>query len=226
MPETTVPPVTALPSWSAYRPLWRGIAWAYLIWGLGLWVFPRPDIWVWRYAGPGVQAQGRLETVPLAGEAAAVRITQISGERNGVTIADLQPVGAAIPGNEPYHVDNRLSLQNPPLTGDGVGYRLADGSYANFFFQTHTNPHDFREYFSQPPFVDGSLGPEDAETRVTFEVSRLALTPLWWSLWPAALAVLGVLMRRWWLGRGSRGQGASGGHSLDGPGRTRNHQSV
>jgi hypothetical protein len=193
------------------------MALAYLVWGAGLWLFPRPDLWAWRYSGPGVEAHGRLQTVPAAGDAAAVQITQISGSRNGVAIVALQPVGTAIPGNEPYHVDNRLSLRDPPLTGDGVGYRLADGAYANFFFQTKTQPPDFREYFSLPPFVDGSLGPEDAETKVTFEVSRLAVTPLWWGLWPAALAVLAVLARRWWVGRGSRAQSAPQGQSSRGP---------
>jgi hypothetical protein len=180
------------------------MALAYLVWGVGLWLFPRPDLWSWRYSGPGVEAQGRLVTVPVVGDETAVQVTQISGSRNGVNIAALQPAGTAIPGNEPYRVDNRLSWRDPPLTGDGVGYRLADGAYANVFFQTHTNPHDFREYVSQPPFVDGTLGPEDAETRVTFEVSRLAVTPLWWGVWPAVLAGLGVVLRRWWLGRRGR----------------------
>jgi hypothetical protein len=153
--------------------------------------------WTWRYTGPGVQAAGRFTTSPHGEESGGFEIIQISGSRQGVAIAALQARGTAIPGNEPYHVDNRLFPREPRLTGDGVGFRLADGSYANLFFQTHTPPHDFREYFSSPPFVDGTLGPEDAETSVVFQIERVPSPSRWWGLWPVALASVVIWAGRW-----------------------------
>jgi hypothetical protein len=43
--------------------------------------------------------------------------------RNGEAIIGLQAVGTAIPGNEPYNVDNLVRLSGSQLTGDGFGYQ-------------------------------------------------------------------------------------------------------
>lgn len=165
--------------------------------GLGLALVSRPVEWTWRYAGPGVQAAGRFTTSPHGDESGGFEIIQISGSRQGVAIAALQGRGTAIPGNEPYHVDNRLFPREPRLTGDGVGFRLADGSYANLFFQTHTPPHDVREYFSSPPFVDGTVGPEDAETSVVFQIEQVPPSPRWLGPWLAAVFFLVILGGHW-----------------------------
>jgi hypothetical protein len=193
--------------------------------GEGLWAISRPTIsqatisqatvWKWRYAGPGVWGAGRLETAAWSGGRAgdrggatdSVEIIAISGVRNGVAIVALQPRGTAIPGNEPYRVDNRLFRRAPWLTGDGVGFRLADGSYANVFFQTHTAPHDTREYFSRAPFVDGTLGPEDAETRLEWQIEPVRSSGLAWGLGGLLTALGGGLMLRW---RGRRRELAGG----------------
>jgi len=123
----------------------------------------RADEWVWRYTGRGVVASGRLETVRVsdsgAGLAPSSLVVRISGNRNGVPIVSLQATGTAIPGNAPYRVDNRLAPGEPRLSGNGFGFSLEDGSSANPFYQTHTIPHGYREYFSRAPFVDGTLGP-------------------------------------------------------------------
>ncbi len=186
---------------SGTEPFLWALAGVCLVFGLGLALVPRPVEWNWRYAGPGVQAAGRFITSPHRGESGGFEVIQISGSRQGVAIAALQTRGTAIPGNEPYHVDNRLFPNTPRLTGDGVGFRLADGSYANLFFQTHTPPHDFREYFSSPPFVDGTLGPEDAETAVSFQVEQVPPSPRWWGLWPAAVFLLVILGGHWFWTR-------------------------
>jgi hypothetical protein len=72
-----------------------------------------------------------------------------------VAITDLQPTGTAIPGNEPYAVDNLVSAAEPRLTTHGFGFLLANGNYANPFY----NGSSYYEYLSVPPYVNGA-GPE------------------------------------------------------------------
>jgi hypothetical protein len=73
----------------------------------------------------------------------------------GATITSLQPTGTAIPGNEPYAVDNLVSAVEPRLTTHGFGFSLANGNYANPFY----NGTSYYEYLSVPPYVNGA-GPE------------------------------------------------------------------
>ncbi|MFN6107736.1 MAG: hypothetical protein ACK5EA_25220, partial [Planctomycetaceae bacterium] len=77
MPDAAVPQTSAPPEWTIYRPLWRGMALAYLVWGVGLWLFPRPARWSWGYSGAGGVAQGRRVRGRGRGEAAALRVTRI-----------------------------------------------------------------------------------------------------------------------------------------------------
>ena len=45
----------------------------------------------------------------------------------------LQPAGTAVPGNEPFAVDNLVRTAAPQLTVHGFGFSLANGDYANPF---------------------------------------------------------------------------------------------
>ena len=57
-------------------------------------------------------------------------ITSITGTRNGTLITGLQPAGTAIPGNEPFAVDNLVfNSPDPKLTVDGFGFATADGNF-------------------------------------------------------------------------------------------------
>jgi hypothetical protein len=72
-----------------------------------------------------------------------------------VAITGLQPTGTPIPGNEPYAVDNLVSAVEPRLTVHGFGFSLANGDYANPFY----NGWNYFEYLSVPPHKNGA-GPE------------------------------------------------------------------
>jgi hypothetical protein len=113
-------------------------------------------LWNWSYSGTGVSASGTFTTNDAPDGAGFYRITRITGDDNGVvTITGLQPTGTAIPGNEPYAVDNLVSAAEPRLTAHGFGFSLANGNYANPFY----NGSSYYEYLSVPPYVNGA-GPE------------------------------------------------------------------
>ena len=101
-------------------------------------------LWTWSYSGSGISASGEFTTTDTS-YAGDYTITGITGERNGVAITGLQPTGTAIPGNEPYAVDNLVSLSNTQLTVNGFGFALADGTYSNPFFY-----NGYTEFFSVP----------------------------------------------------------------------------
>jgi hypothetical protein len=124
-------------------------------------------LWRWSYATDGAFAHGTLTTSAMADADGFYEITGIAGERNGETIIGLQPAGTAIPGNEPFAVDNLISTDQPQLTADGFGYALADGTFANPFFADFLTPATYLEFFSAPPFGPGT-GPEDSELPANF----------------------------------------------------------
>ncbi|WP_341528439.1 hypothetical protein WKK05_03565 [Nostoc sp. UHCC 0302] len=68
--------------------------------------------WDWNYSGTGIAASGTLTTNDTADDFGFYQILGISGIRNGETITGLQPAGTPIPGNEPFNVDNLISLGN------------------------------------------------------------------------------------------------------------------
>lgn len=106
--------------------------------------------WSWHYEGTGITASGTLTTNDVADSAGYFQITAISGTRNGTTITRLQPTGTAIPGNEPYTVDNLLRASGQQLTENGFGFALADGTFSNpFFAHTQTLP-TYLEFSSTP----------------------------------------------------------------------------
>src|SRR5689334_20748721 len=112
-------------------------------------------LWNWSYSGTGVSASGTFTTNDTPNGAGFYQIVGITGVNNGVTITGLQPTGTAIPGNEPYAVDNLMSAPEPHLTTHGFGFSLANGNYANPFYNGST----YYEYLSVPPYVKGA-GPE------------------------------------------------------------------
>jgi len=112
-------------------------------------------VWNWSYSGAGISASGTFTTNDAPDRAGFYQIVRIGGTDNGATITDLQPTGTAIPGNEPYAVDNLVSAVEPRLTTHGFGFSLANGNYANPFY----NGSNYYEYLSVPPYVNGA-GPE------------------------------------------------------------------
>jgi hypothetical protein len=107
-------------------------------------------LWNWSYSGTGISASGTFTTNDAPDGAVG-----ITGADNGATITGLQPTGTAIPGNEPYAVDNLVSAAEPRLTTHGFGFSLANGNYANPFY----NRSSYYEYLSVPPYLNGA-GPE------------------------------------------------------------------
>jgi hypothetical protein len=112
-------------------------------------------LWNWSYSGAGVSASGAFTTNDAPDAAGFYRIVGITGTDNGATITGLQPTGTPIPGNEPYAVDNLVSAFEPRLTAHGLGFSLANGDYANSFY----NGSNYFEYLSVPPYKNGA-GPE------------------------------------------------------------------
>jgi hypothetical protein len=97
-------------------------------------------LWTWSYATSDIAAHGTLITTEQANADGFYQITTIAGERNGTAIIGLQPAGTAIPGNEPFAVDNLISVDGPHLTGNGFGFALEDGTFANPFFADFLTP--------------------------------------------------------------------------------------
>jgi hypothetical protein len=112
-------------------------------------------LWNWSYSGTGVSVSGTFTTNDAPDETGFYQIVGITGVDNGVAITSLQPTGTAIPGNEPYAVDNLVSTAEPHLTAHGFGFSVANGNYANPFYKASI----YCEYLSVPPYVNGA-GPE------------------------------------------------------------------
>jgi PEP-CTERM motif len=120
-------------------------------------------LWNWSYSGPGVSASGTFTTNDAPDAAGFYQIDGITGTDNGATITGLQPTGTPISGNEPFAVDNLVSAVEPRLTTHGFGFSLANGDYANPFY----NGSNYYEYLSVPPYVKGA----GAERPVSFSAA-------------------------------------------------------
>ena len=114
-------------------PLIRSLAAAAAIAATTLAAPAQAATWDWHYAAAGIAAGGTFTTVDTPDADGFYEITGIAGSRNGVAITALAPAGSAIPGNEPYAVDNLVSPAGARLTWNGFGYELADGTWANPF---------------------------------------------------------------------------------------------
>jgi hypothetical protein len=111
--------------------------------------------WDWNYTGSGIAANGTFSTNDTPDSSGFYLITGITGTRNGATITGLQPTGTPIPGNEPFNVDNLISLNPQQLTGDGFGYSTAGGSFVSPFYASFLATPGYLEVFSEPPIVSG-----------------------------------------------------------------------
>lgn len=133
--------------------------------------------WKWSYSGSGIDAKGTFITDETPDDLGFYQITDIAGTRNGETIIGLQPTGTPIPGNEPFIVDNLVSLNPQQLTGDGFGFLTASGSYSSPFFASFLPTPGYLEVFSTDPIVPGfeNLGPEDSELPIIFSAKPIVV---------------------------------------------------
>lgn len=105
--------------------------------------------WDFAYSGAGVSASGILITQDLADSSGYYLATGILGQRNGSSITGLQPVGTAIPLNDPFEVDN-LVRADGRLSSHGLGFATASGEYANIFRAGWLSPARTVEFASRP----------------------------------------------------------------------------
>ncbi len=133
--------------------------------------------WNWNYSGSGIAASGTFTTNDTPDNLGFYQISGITGLRNGETITGLQAAGTPIPGNEPFNVDNLISLNNQQLTDNGFGYSTSGGNYSNPYFAGFLPTPGYVEVFSAPPFIPGSenFGPEDSELPISFSATIITV---------------------------------------------------
>ncbi|WP_230967221.1 PEP-CTERM sorting domain-containing protein [Nostoc sp. NZL] len=133
--------------------------------------------WQWNYSGTGITANGNFSSNDTPDDLGFYQITGITGTRNGETITGLQPAGTPIPGNEPFNVDNLISLNSQQLTGDGFGYSTSGGNYSSPFFANFLPTPGYLEVFSAPPLTPGfeNFGTEDSELPISFSATIVSI---------------------------------------------------
>ncbi|GAX39210.1 hypothetical protein NIES4075_01610 [Tolypothrix sp. NIES-4075] len=133
--------------------------------------------WNWNYSGTGIAANGIFTTNDTPNDLGFYQISGITGTRNGETITGLQAAGTPIPGNEPFNVDNLISLNSQQLTTNGFGYSTSGGNYSNPFFADFLTPPGYLEVFSAVPLVPGfeNFGLEDSELPIRFSASIITV---------------------------------------------------
>ncbi|MEF7617431.1 PEP-CTERM sorting domain-containing protein [Aquincola sp. MAHUQ-54] len=156
-------------------------------------------LWDWQYVASGVDARGTLTTADNADADGYYLVTGITGLRNGDSIVSLQPHGTAIPGNEPFAVDN-LVRADGRLTTHGIGYATAGGTYANLFLASWLSPAAYVEFSSVPAV------PSTAEVQVSFSVMPSSVPE------PATFLMAALGGAALWL---RRGRGAGPGRAAD-----------
>ncbi|MGB3514714.1 MAG: PEP-CTERM sorting domain-containing protein [Microcoleaceae cyanobacterium] len=151
-------------------------------------------MWNWNYSGTGIEASGNLTTNDTPDNLGFYLITGITGMRNDETITGLPTTGTSIPGNEPFEVDNLISLNPQQLTSDGLGYFTSEGNFVNMFFASFLQPPGYFEIFSAPPFIPGfeNFGPEDSELPVSFSATLITVPEPTSTLSLLALGTLGA----------------------------------
>ena len=157
--------------------------------------------WNWNYSGTGIAALGTFTTNDTPDNLGFYQISGITGTRNGETITGLQAAGTPIPGNEPFEVDNLISLNSQQLTGNGFGYSTSGGNYFNPYFASFLPTPGYLEVFSAPPFIPGfeNFGPEDSELPISFSATIITVPEPTSILSLLALSTLGssfVLKRK------------------------------
>jgi hypothetical protein len=130
-------------------------------------------LWDWNYSGSSITAGGTFITNDIPDNLGYYLINRITGKRNGEKITGLFPAGAAIPGNEPFKIDNLISLNTQQLTGDGFGYSTSGGNFSSPFFASFLPTPGYLEVFSAPPLIPGfeNFGLEDTELPIQFSAS-------------------------------------------------------
>lgn len=151
-------------------------------------------MWDWSYSTTGIDASGTFTTNDTPDDWGFYTITDISGTRNSEIITGLQPTGTSIPGNEPFEVDNVISLELEQLTSDGFGFATSEGNFVNVFFANFLNPPGYFEIFSAPPFIPGfeNLGPEDSELPINFSANPILVPEPNFTLSFLALGIFGT----------------------------------
>lgn len=103
--------------------------------------------WKWQYHSRSTVACGTLQTADRPDAAGYYRILSIAGQRDGVRISGLYPVGQAIPGNGNYRIDNLIKASGrEKVTVHGFGFALASGGHANPFYLPG---HGYTEVYTQ-----------------------------------------------------------------------------
>ncbi|MGK7941918.1 MAG: PEP-CTERM sorting domain-containing protein [Crocosphaera sp.] len=143
----------------------------------------------WSYSAPGIEATGTLITNDISDDNGFYLITDITGQRNDEIIIGLWPSGTSIPGNEPFELDNLISLNGEQFTSSGLGFLTSEGNFVNLFFADFLQPSGYFEIFSAPPFIPGfeNFGPEDSELPVTFKATLVSVSE------PSTIIPLGLL---------------------------------
>lgn len=107
--------------------------------------------WSWSYAGNNIHASGTFIVDDATNSLGFHEIKAISGSRNNAQIVKLYDSGKAIPGNEPYLVDNLIRLSgNGQLNIHGVGFLMSSGEYINIFFDEYTPSSSYKEVLTTP----------------------------------------------------------------------------
>ncbi|MEH2412444.1 PEP-CTERM sorting domain-containing protein [Nostoc sp.] len=133
--------------------------------------------WNWNYSGIGIAANGTFTTNDTPNDLGFYLIYGITGTRNGETITGLQAAGTPIPGNEPFDVDNLISINTQQLTGNGFGYSTSTGNHSSSLFASFLPTPGYLEVFSAPPIISGfeNLGLEDSELPISFSATIITV---------------------------------------------------
>ncbi len=133
--------------------------------------------WDWNYSGTAIGASGTFTTNDTPNDLGFYLISGITGTRNGETITGLQTAGTPIPGNEPFNVDNLISVNSQQLTGDGFGYSTAGGNFVSPFFASFLPTPGYLEVFSALPIVPGfeNLVSPDSELPISFSATIITV---------------------------------------------------
>lgn len=154
------------------------------------------SLWDWTYSANNISASGTFTTLDAPDTNGGYLITAITGTRNGETITALQPAGSAIPGNEPYAVDN-LVFKNPAaqLSTQGFGFQTADGNYSNPFYASFLPTPVYLEFYSMP------ASQTSTELPVAFSAKLVSTPePQTYTLAAIAALLLGIWRRKLLLG--------------------------
>lgn len=121
--------------------------------------------WTWSYTTLGggviVGATGTLRTADTPDAEGFYQILSIAGNKDGIDITGLYPTGQAIPGNEPYKLDNLIRPEGSggQVTVHGLGFSTAIHEYVNVFYADFLPvPGYMAVTTSSGKFSEGTIG--------------------------------------------------------------------